>query len=66
MTCPLTIAICTRNRANFIERTLDSILAQLPENAELLILDGASTDATPEIARAYQAQRQFAAAVAAY
>lgn len=56
MTCPLTIAISTRNRADFIERTLDSILAQLPANAELLILDGASNDRTPEVARAYQAR----------
>jgi len=50
----LTIAITTRNRAAFIGQTLDSILPQLTDSVQLLILDGASTDATPELVRAYQ------------
>jgi glycosyltransferase involved in cell wall biosynthesis len=49
----LTIAITTRNRADFIGETLDSIIPQLTEAVELLVLDGASTDATPEVMRQY-------------
>jgi abequosyltransferase len=45
----LTIAITTRNRAAFLGQTLDSILPQLTEAVELLVLDGASTDGTPEL-----------------
>jgi len=50
----LTIAITTRNRGTFIGETLDSILPQLTEDVELLILDGASTDNTPDLALDYQ------------
>lgn len=53
-TLRLTIAITTRNRADFIGQTLDSILPQITEETELLILDGASTDATPEVVAQYQ------------
>lgn len=53
-TLRLTIAITTRNRADFIGQTLDSILPQITDETELLILDGASTDATPEVVREYQ------------
>lgn len=50
----LTIAITTRNRADFIGETLDSIIPQLTDDVELLVLDGASTDRTPEIVGDYQ------------
>jgi len=50
----LTIAITTRNRAAFIGETLDSILPQLTEDVELLVLDGASTDNTPGVVGGYQ------------
>ena len=50
----LTVAITTRNRAAFIGETLDSILPQLTDSVELLVLDGASTDRTPEVIRSYQ------------
>lgn len=50
----LTIAITTRNRATFIGETLDSILPQLTAEVELLVLDGASTDNTPEVIAQYQ------------
>src|ERR1041385_5095813 len=45
----LSICIATRNRAEFIGATIDSILPQLDEATELVIVDGASTDATPQI-----------------
>lgn len=50
----LTIAITTRNRADMIGETLDSILPQLTDETELLVLDGASTDDTPEVIGEYQ------------
>ena len=50
----LTIAITTRNRAEFIGQTLESIIPQLAEDVELLILDGASTDGTPGVVAEYQ------------
>ena len=45
----LSICIATRNRASYIGETIDSILPQLGEATELVIVDGASTDETPEI-----------------
>jgi abequosyltransferase len=42
----LSICITTFNRAAFIGATLDSILPQLTEECEIVILDGASTDGT--------------------
>ena len=52
----LTIAITTRNRADMIGETLDSILPQLTNEVELLVLDGASTDDTPGVISKYQAR----------
>lgn len=46
----LTIAICTRNRADVLARAVRSVLSQLREGAEVLIIDNASTDATPRVA----------------
>lgn len=53
-TVRLTIAITTRNRAGFIGETLDSIIPQLTDDIELLVLDGASTDGTPGVVGDYQ------------
>jgi glycosyltransferase involved in cell wall biosynthesis len=44
----ITVAICTRNRAPFLEKAVRSVLPQMNETAELLIVDNASTDETPE------------------
>lgn len=49
----LTIAIATFNRADFIGETLDSMLPQLAQDVELLVVDGASTDGTGEVLAAY-------------
>jgi glycosyltransferase involved in cell wall biosynthesis len=49
----LSICIATYNRADYIGETLNSILPQLGNDTELLIVDGASTDGTGEIARGY-------------
>jgi glycosyltransferase involved in cell wall biosynthesis len=49
----LSICIATFRRAAFIAQTLDSIVAQLRPDVELLVLDGASPDETPRIMEAY-------------
>jgi glycosyltransferase involved in cell wall biosynthesis len=45
----LSICIATYNRANYISETLNSIVAQLLDNVEVVIVDGASTDNTKEV-----------------
>jgi abequosyltransferase len=49
----LSICIATFNRAKFIGETLDSLLPQLRDGIELVVLDGGSTDATQDIVGAY-------------
>lgn len=54
MTTPfLSICIATYNRASFIGETLDSIIPQLDDDVELLVVDGASTDDTEDVVRKY-------------
>lgn len=52
----LSFCIATRNRGTFIGATLESIISQATEQVEIVILDGASTDNTPEIVQGYQAR----------
>jgi glycosyltransferase involved in cell wall biosynthesis len=52
----LSICIATYNRAKFIGETLDSILGQLESDVELVVVDGASPDNTPEVMAKYVAQ----------
>ncbi len=50
MTTPvLSICIPTYNFGKYIGETLDSIIADLPEDVEVVILDGGSTDNTAEV-----------------
>jgi glycosyltransferase involved in cell wall biosynthesis len=51
----ISVAICTRNRANLLARAVESVLPQLGPDTELLIVDNASTDETPQIAAALAA-----------
>ena len=46
----LTVAICTRNRADFLEKAVHSVLPQITDDTEMLIVDNASADNTPEVA----------------
>jgi glucosyl-dolichyl phosphate glucuronosyltransferase len=47
----VTVAICTRNRAKFLQRAVESVVRQMAGDAsELLIVDNASTDETPAVA----------------
>ncbi len=45
----LSICIATRNRAEAIGPTLDALIAQCPAEVELVVVDGASTDATSQV-----------------
>lgn len=47
---PVSVVICTRNRGRMIERCLDSVIDANP--AEIIVVDGNSTDDTVAIARA--------------
>lgn len=49
----LSICIATYNRGKFISETLDSILSQMPSGVELVVVDGASPDKTPEVMAEY-------------
>lgn len=49
----LSICISTYNRGDYIVETLDTIVGQLDDRVELLILDGASPDNTAEVMSEY-------------
>ena len=49
----LSICIATYNRANLIGQTLESILSQVTDDVEVLVIDGASTDNTTEVVTEY-------------
>lgn len=46
---PLTVALMTHNRENYLKETIEAILLQTYKDFELLILDNGSTDQTPSI-----------------
>jgi len=48
MSIPLTIALLTYNRVDYLEQAVAGILSQTYRNFELLILDNGSTDRTPQ------------------
>ena len=48
----LSICMATLNRAAFIGVMIDSILSQMTEEVELVIVDGASTDGTDQVVAA--------------
>jgi glycosyltransferase involved in cell wall biosynthesis len=49
----LSLCIATFRRAAYIAATLDNILEQLPADAEVVVVDGASPDDTPGVMAAY-------------
>ena len=53
---PIFLSLCmpTYNFGSFIAETLESILPQLRPDIEIVIVDGASVDNTPEIVAKYQ------------
>jgi len=50
----ISIIMPTRNHAQFIRASIDSVLGQNYRNVELIVMDGASTDDTVEILRSYE------------
>lgn len=50
----LSICIATLNRGALIGQTLDSIVSQLTEQVEIVIVDGASTDNTEAVVLSYR------------
>ncbi|MDI1270362.1 MAG: glycosyltransferase family 2 protein [Polaromonas sp.] len=52
----LSICIATLNRARFIGKTLDSIVDQIEDGVQLVIVDGASPDNTAEVMAQYCAR----------
>jgi abequosyltransferase len=50
----LSICIATFNRGSLIGATLESIIREATEEVEIIVLDGASTDNTPEVIRECQ------------
>lgn len=51
----LSICIATYNRGGYIGETLESIIAQITEDVEIIVVDGASTDNTPTVVNKYVA-----------
>ncbi len=49
----LSICIATYNRARYIGETLESIIPQLTDEVEIVIVDGASTDNTSSVIKSY-------------
>lgn len=52
----LSICIPTYNRGAFIGETLESILSQIRDDIEVVIIDGASTDETEEVVGSFKDQ----------
>ena len=54
MTKPLlSVCIATYNRADYIGQTLESIIPQLTDEVEIVVVDGASTDNTSSVVKHY-------------
>lgn len=49
----ISVIIPTHNRARFLKEAIDSALAQTDCNVEIIVVDDASTDETPELLRSY-------------
>jgi glycosyltransferase involved in cell wall biosynthesis len=53
----VTVILPVHNGANYLQSSIDSVLAQSHENFELHILDDGSTDASPDIAQSVKDHR---------
>ena len=49
----LSICIATYNRADYIGETLESIIGQITDEVEIVVVDGASTDNTSNVVKSY-------------
>lgn len=57
MTIPLTIALLTYNRAQYLKESLQAIIDQTYRDFELLVLDNGSTDDTPHVVLSFKDER---------
>lgn len=55
----LSFCIPTLNRAGFIGATLESIISQATEEIEIIVVDGGSTDNTPEVVARFRERFAF-------
>jgi glycosyltransferase involved in cell wall biosynthesis len=55
----ISVVIPSYNSVRYIERTLDSILAQSYPSVEVIVLDGGSTDGTVDVLRRYDRHLAF-------
>lgn len=55
----LSICINTRNRADFLAQTLDSMIRQMVPGVEIVVLDGASEDGTPALMKRLSSEHSF-------
>jgi len=53
----ISIAIPTRNRANFLKRSIECVLVQTYKDFELLIIDNNSSDSTREVVKSFDDKR---------
>lgn len=49
------IVLCTYNRAHLLPRAIDSVLAQVEQDWELIVVDDGSSDDTPSVLQNYAA-----------
>jgi glycosyltransferase involved in cell wall biosynthesis len=48
-TAPVSVVVATRNSAAYVAAALDSIVTQIPRPAEIIVIEGNSTDDTVEV-----------------
>jgi glycosyltransferase involved in cell wall biosynthesis len=54
----ITIAICTYNRSRLLKKCLDSLLPQLSEEIEIIVIDNNSHDETADVTKVYTTNYQ--------
>lgn len=54
---PITVAIATHNRAEYLPEAINSVLAQTVSDFELIIVDDGSTDDTPDVVASFSDER---------
>lgn len=54
----VSVYIPTRNRAELLERAIDSVLAQSYDNIEIIVCDDASSDSTPGLLARYASEHK--------